>query len=486
MTEHLASLLRPGRSLAPLLAALLAAGIFVIDTLTPLDTAIAVLYVAVVMLAADRLTSRGILLVGAGCIVLTLVSFAVVHGDGYDPQALMRAVVAISAIVVATLLSLRHSRSSETLRGQAALLDLTHDAILVRDDADTILYWNRGAEGLYGWAAEDAVGQKTTQLLRTVFPVSREAANDELHRAARWEGELRHTRKDGTHVVVSSRWSLRRDPQGRPIATMETNNDITDRRRSEDRLVKAQAELAHVTRVATLGQLMASIAHEVNQPLAAVVTNGEAGLRWLRRPVPDVAEATASVERMIANGRRASQVVARLRALSRRDDPHHDTVDCNALIQETLALIERELRRHRIQLRLELAPELPPVTGDRVQLQQVLINLAINAAQAMDGQPGERPLTLASREKRSETGERLVEITLADRGAGVEPEALSRLFEAFYSSKPQGMGLGLSISRSIIEAHMGRIDAYPNPDRGMTFRIALPALSSPALEEPTP
>ena len=481
MTARLATLFRPGRTLLPVLAALLAAIIFAIDTLTPLDTAIAVLYVAVVMLAADRLTPRGILLAGTVCIGLTAASFLAVHGEAYDLQAVMRAVVAIVAIVIVTLLSLRHSRSSETLHGQAALLDLTHDAILVRDDDDTILYWNRGAEELYGWSAAEAAGQKTTELLRTVFPSSREAATEQLHRDARWEGELRHTCKDGTHVVVTSRWSLHRDPQGRPMATMETNNDITGSKRAEERLLQAQAELAQVTRVATLGQLMASIAHEVNQPLAAVVTNGEAGLRWLRRPVPDVAEAGASVERMIANGRRASDVVARLRALSRRDELRHEPIALNELIEETLGIIERELHRHRVQLRLELAPGLPLVKGDRVQLQQVLTNLAINAAQAMDGLAGGRPLAVLSRPGRDEAGEPVVEVAFADRGIGVAAEALPRLFEPFYSSKSQGMGLGLSICRSIIETHMGRIEAVPNADRGMTFRVLLPAL-----KEPTP
>ncbi|MFD2139080.1 sensor histidine kinase [Ancylobacter oerskovii] len=481
MSARLAALLRPGGSLAPVFAALLAAAIFAVDTLTQLDIAIAVLYVAAVMLAADRLTPRGILLAGAICIALTAVSFLAVHGDRYDLQAVMRAVVATVAIGIVTLLSLRHSRSSEMMHGQAALLDLTHDAILVRDAADTILYWNRGAEELYGWPAGEATGRKTTELLRTVFPVSREASNAQLQRDARWEGELRHTRRDGTHVVVASRWSQHRDPQGRPVATMETNNDITAGKQAEERLLKAQAELAQVTRMATLGQLMASIAHEVNQPLAAVVTNGEAGLRWLRRPVPDVAEASASVERMIANGRRAGDVVARLRALSRRDELRHEPVALNPLIEETLAIIERELQHHRARPQLDLAADLPLVRGDRVQLQQVLTNLVINAAQAMDGLAGSRPLVVRSRPGRDEAGEPVVEIAVVDRGAGVAAEAMPRLFEPFHSTKSQGMGLGLSICRSIVETHMGRIEALPNADRGMTFRVILPAL-----KEPTP
>lgn len=478
------SSLAPARRhpLAPLLAVLLGAGIFAVDTLTPLDMAVAVLYVAVVMLLAGSLSRRGILLVGALCICLTMLSFFIMHSNSYEPQAAMRGAVSIAAIVVATLLSLRNQRSNASLGSQAALLDLTHDAILVRDDSDTILYWNSGAEELYGWTSGEALGQKTTALLRTVFPVSRDTAGAHLLQNARWEGELRHTKKDGSQVLVSSRWSLQRDERGQPTATMETNNDITQRKRSEDRLHKAQTELAHVTRVATLGQLTASIAHEVNQPLAAVVTNGEACLRWLRRPEPDVGEATASVERMIANGRRASDVVARLRALSRRDAPMHGPIALNGLIVEALALIERELQRYRVELHLDLATDLPEVMGDKVQLQQVFINLAMNAAQAMGAVTGARTLTVISGEQQDADGTRNIHADVRDNGAGVDAEMLPRLFEAFYSSKPEGMGLGLSICRSIVEAHAGHIVALQNPDGGMTFRMTLPVL----IKEPTP
>ncbi|WGD29800.1 PAS domain S-box protein [Ancylobacter sp. WKF20] len=465
-------------ALIPLLAGLLGLAIFLVDTLTPLDMAVAVLYVAVVMLLADVLNTRGILAVGGLCIVLTSISFLTVHNVRFEPEAVARACVAISAIVVTTLLSLRNRRAGDALRDQAALLDLTHDAILVRDAGDTILYWNRGAEELYGWTAAEAIGHRAAELLRTGFPVSLEAAVAELERDGRWEGELRHARKDGSRVIVASRWALHRDPQGRAQAIMETNNDITARKAAQDRLDKAQGELTHVTRMATLGQLTASIAHEVNQPLAAIVTNGEACLRWLRRPEPDVGEALASVERMIANGRRAGDVVARLRALSRRQSGRHELLDLNALVTESLALIERELARHKVTVTLDLTEGLPAVSGDRVQLQQVIINLAINAAQAMEGTPRPRRLLLRSGLDAGLDGP-VVRVALTDNGTGVDDDGLTHLFEPFYTSKPDGMGLGLSISRSLIETHGGRIDATRNAERGMTFAIVLPAVKEP-------
>ena len=176
-------------------------------------------------------------------------------------------------------------RGEEVLRERANLLDLTHDTVFVRDNNDVITFWNRGAEKLYGWTKDEAIGQVSHHLMQTIFPVPLEEISAELNSTGRWEAELIHTRRDGTQVVVASRWALQLDEGGKPIAILETNNDITERKRAEEALHKAQAELAHVTRVATLGEMTASIAHEVNQPLAAVVTNANACLRWLARPI---------------------------------------------------------------------------------------------------------------------------------------------------------------------------------------------------------
>src|SRR6266850_2309761 len=171
-------------------------------------------------------------------------------------------------------------RAEEVLREQAGLLDLTHDTVFVRDINDVITYWNRGAAEMYGWIRDEAVGKVSHQLMQTIFPAPFEEINAELLRTGRWEGELVHTKRDGTQVIVASRWSMQRDKQGLPAAILETNNNITERKRAEEALRQAQAELAHVTRVTTLGELAASIAHEVNQPLSGIITNSNACLQW--------------------------------------------------------------------------------------------------------------------------------------------------------------------------------------------------------------
>ncbi|MCS0495941.1 ATP-binding protein [Ancylobacter sp. MQZ15Z-1] len=474
-TGHEDTDIEPGKNWQmAVLATILAAAIFALDTFSPVDMAIAVLYVVVVLLAANYVERRGLLAISGLCVGLTLASFFIIHGDSFDLGSVMRCAVSIAAITVTTLLSLRNQDATDSLKEQAALLDLTHDAIFVRDTEDVIRYWSQGAQELYGWTRAEAVGRNAADLLKTAFPHALATIRRELLQTGRWEGELTHTRKDGSRVTVMSRWSLQRDERGRPAATMETNSDLTERRRAEDALHQTRTQLTHVTRITTLGELTASIAHEINQPLAAVVTNGAACLRWLDRPEPDIGEAKASVERMISNGRRASDVVARLRALARRSEPQHTPLDVNEVVEEMLQLLERELAQHRIALELAFDRHVPAVAGDRVQLQQVLINLSLNAMQAMDAVPPRgRRLGIVTRAEQDEEG-RAVVIEVRDRGPGIAPENLPKLFNAFYSTKQDGMGMGLSISRSIIEAHGGRIAAAPNETGGMTFAVRLP------------
>jgi len=461
----------------PAIAFIMAAPIFAVDTLTPLDTAIAVLYVAVIMPSAHFLGRRGVLVVSGICIALTVISFLIVHWHDWDSSALVRFGVSLAAISVTSILTLRNQQVTSALRDQANLLNLTHDAIFVRDLNDRITYWNHGAEQLYGWGREEALGQTAADLLRTRFPDTPANIQALLLADRQWAGELTHFKRDGTTVTVASRWSLQLDKAGRPVAAMETNNDITERKRSEALLQSAQTELAHATRIATMGELTASIAHEVNQPLAAVVTNGEACLRWLGRAVPDLAEARASVERMISNGRRASSVVARLRALARRADPEHMPVNLNEIVDDALMLVEREASSHNIRVRLDLTTALPDISGDRVQLQQVIINLLMNAIQAMAGVSGRpRKLTITTRERAEPDGEHAVTVEVRDTGVGIDGPGADQLFNAFYSTKPEGLGMGLSICRSIVEAHGGRISYVFNADHGMSFTINLPAL----------
>jgi two-component system, LuxR family, sensor kinase FixL len=363
------------------------------------------------------------------------------------------------------------TRAEAALREQASLLNLTHDTVFVRDVNDVITYWNRGAEELYGWTREQAVGQVTHQLMQTIFPAPLEEINAELLHTGRWEGEIVHTKRDGTQVVVASRWSLQRDERGIPSAILETNNDITERRQAEEALRTAQADLAHVNRVMTVGELAASIAHEINQPLAAVVTNGNAGLRWLGRNPPDLDEAREAVRRMIRDGNRASEVIARIRTLMRRAELRKVRLAINDVIAEVIALADSEVSRHKVLLKTDLAAALPPVLADRIQLQQVILNLLLNSVEAMRTVT-DRPRALLIRSEPEETA--AIRVAVQDAGVGIAPQDLERIFTAFFTTKPHGMGMGLAISRTIIEAHGGRLWAIPNAGPGTTVQFTLP------------
>jgi signal transduction histidine kinase len=246
--------------------------------------------------------------------------------------------------------------------------------------------------------------------------------------------------------------------------------DVSETREAQESLQAAQAALAHAARVATLGEMSASIAHEVNQPLAGIVTNGEAGLRWIDRKEPELGEVRSAMERMIRDGKRASQVVERLRALARKAPAQTVLLDLNEVITEGVALVQREIQNHRVALKLELARDLPAVLAGRVELQQVIINLMMNGMQAMEP-ANDRPRRLVIR---SFAQAEEVLVSVRDSGIGIEPENMSRLFNAFFTTRATGMGMGLSIGRSIIESYGGRIWASNNDGGGTTFQFALP------------
>jgi PAS domain S-box-containing protein len=291
---------------------------------------------------------------------------------------------------------------------------------------------------------------------------SREGADAAYeHRLLMPDGSIKHVRVVA-HAV--------RDQAGQ-LEFIGTMVDVSATRRAEEKLHDAQAELAHVTRVTTLGELTASIAHEVNQPLAAVVANAEACLRWLNRETPDLAGARRSAEWVINDGIRASEVVRRVRALAHKADVEKVPLDLNNIVGEVVALVQRELASHLVSLRTELAPALPKILGDRVQLQQVIINLVMNGIEAM--QPVTvRPRELVIRSRQEEMNGVLLSVT--DRGVGISAENANRLFNAFFTTKSSGLGMGLSICRSIVEAHGGRLSASGDEGRGATFQFVLP------------
>lgn len=395
----------------------------------------------------------------------------------FDETTDVVALIAFSTTVfVISHLTSRARTAAAELRGQAELLDVTHDAISVRDAHDTITYWNRAAEELYGWKREEAIGKVSHALLRTMFPAPLEEIRAALLRTNRWEGELVHRRRDGAPVTVASRWSLQRDEQGQPLRTLEHDNDITERKQAEERLRKTQTALTHVTRVATMGELTASIAHEVNQPLAGIVTNASASLRWLAADPPNVEEACEAARRIIRDGNRASAVVARIRELVTKHATEKQPLDVNVAIQEVVMLAQGEVHRHGVSLRTDLADDLPPVLGDRVQLEQVVLNLIMNGIEAMSP-VADRPRELVIRTQRSEGDE--VCVTVHDSGVGLGPEGAEEIFAAFYTTKPGGMGMGLSISRSIVESHGGRLRVTPGEGPGTTFELTIPRHAEP-------
>ena len=280
--------------------------------------------------------------------------------------------------------------------------------------------------------------------------------------------------KTGSPVYVQTNGKPFFDAKGNFLGYRGTGTNITARIRAdhaERALRKAQAELAHVTRVTMLGEMTASIAHEVNQPLAAVIANAEACLRWLDRETPDLAAARRSAGWVINDGNRASQVIRRVRALANKTDIEKAPLDVNNVVRDVIALVQRELSSHGVSLRTELAANLPTILGDRVQLQQVIINLVMNGIEAM--QPiTDRERELVIRSGQDETHRVLLSVT--DCGVGISAENANRLFSAFFTTKSSGMGMGLSICRSIIEAHGGRLSASGNEGPGATFQFVLP------------
>jgi C4-dicarboxylate-specific signal transduction histidine kinase len=238
-------------------------------------------------------------------------------------------------------------------------------------------------------------------------------------------------------------------------------------------LQQAHAELAHVTRVTTLGEMTASIAHEIKQPLAAMVADANASLNWLAAPTPNLERVREALEAIVADGHRADDVTQRIRQLATRSGPQKVPVEVNDVIRDVVPLIGSEVRSHDVDLRLDLTPAPALVAADRVQLQQVVINLALNGIEAMSTAYG-RPRELVIRSQRCDGD---VVVAVQDAGVGFEPSSVDQLFNAFFTTKPDGMGMGLSISRSIIERHGGRLWATANPRYGATFSFALPVLA---------
>jgi PAS domain S-box-containing protein len=288
-----------------------------------------------------------------------------------------------------------------------------------------------------------------------------------------FENEARVRRAaDGEYRWFLIRGLPLRDERGAIVKWYGTMTDIEDRKRAEEALRKANADLAHITRVITMGELTASIAHEINQPLAAIVTNADACMVWLSNEPPNLEEVRAAVESIAQDGTRASEVIQHIRAMFMKNTHERTSVRLNDLIREVVALLQAGASKNQVELQTELASDLPPALGDRVQVQQVIVNLALNGIEAM-GAVIDRPRRLVIRSERQNSEELLVAVR--DSGVGIDAKDFKRIFDAFFTTKAQGMGMGLSICRSIVEAHGGRLWASANSDYGATFQFTLPA-----------
>ena len=281
----------------------------------------------------------------------------------------------------------------------------------------------------------------------------------------------RYRRKDGEVVWADVTSFVIPATDSTPAFRGAVIVDITDRKRAEEALQQAQADLARLNRVMLLGEMTASIAHEVNQPIAATVTNAHAGLRWLGARSPDLEEVRQALGRIVRDGSRAGEVIGRIRAHVKRMPPRRELLDINEAIREVIALTQTEVQRNGVRLQTPLGDDLPFVPADRVQLQQVIMNLVVNAVEAMSA-IGDRSRELTIASGRDDANAVFVEVQ--DTGPGLDPAKIDRLFQSFFTTKPEGIGMGLAISRSIAEAHGGRLSAAPNPPRGAVFRLTLP------------
>jgi PAS domain S-box-containing protein len=380
----------------------------------------------------------------------------------------------LEALLIVWLLINRHKRlqAEEAKNNLAAIVECSDDAILSETLEGTIISWNAGAEKMYGYSAGEIVGQHVSTLAppdlkNEVFRILEQVGRGE----SVYHLETARVTRDGRRIDVSLTISPIRNERRVITGASTIARDITARKRAEVEALQQRAELAHLSRVTMLGELSGSLAHELNQPLTAILSNAQAAKRFLARDDVDLEEVRDILTDIVEQDKRAGEVIHRMRLLLKKGEVQQQPLDVNNAVREVLKLIRSDLVNQGVTTRTTLAPALPTVKGDRVQLQQVLLNLLMNACDGMNGNASADRQIIVRTELSDGEG---VRFSVSDRGTGIAPEELEHVFEPFFTTKINGLGLGLSVCRTIITAHGGKLWAANNPERGVTFHFTLP------------
>ena len=370
-------------------------------------------------------------------------------------------------------------RTEETLRASEerwrSMFEASAVGIALIDENQRFVAANEAFQKMLGYSSEELCSLGPAEITHEDDRRATQDMLDEMlanHRFG-YDVEKRYRRKDGTIVWARVSTARPADPESKLRGIPTIIQDITERRRAEDAMHEARDALLRVARLSTMGQLSASIAHEINQPLGAIVANGQACLRFLAQPTADIEEVREAVAEMISDGKRASEVLKRVRTLAKNTPPDRKPLDIGEVIGEVLALTRREIQRYGVSVQTEFATNLPFVQADRIQMQQVVLNLVMNAIEAMrETDDRQRTLSLKSRSG----GHQDVIVTVTDNGPGLDPAHLEHIFAAFFTTKLEGMGMGLSICNSIVRAHGGRLSAASGAPHGAVFCFSLPAI----------
>jgi PAS domain S-box-containing protein len=391
-------------------------------------------------------------------------------------------VIAIESALLAALLVqiVRRRRAERALKESEerwrSVFETSAAGVAVLDKDAKFVATNLAFQTMLGYSDEEL---RTVSLIDLGFPDDRDALRrlgEELRTYPRYDAVKQFRRRDGSAMWGHIYFSSILDADSKPRLIIATALDITYHKAAEEAARTAQSELAQVARLTAMGEMSASIAHEVNQPLAAIVANGNAGLRWLANATPDLDEVRATLKRIVNDGHRAGKVISGVRTLFKKNVQARAPIDINDLVREVLSLVRGELESRHIVVESDLG-QLPPVVADRTQLQQVIVNLIGNALDAM-AVINDRPRVLRLRSERCEPGK--IMVTVHDSGPGIEKKNIHRIFEPFFTTKPNGTGMGLSICRSVVESHGGRLMASHGHPYGAVFQIVLP------LQEPDP